>query len=327
MATRANTQPLGVLVALTSVALAILISPIEATAQTRRILEDRGPVQNLDLYWGNTSPDRAPIGPFTFLSENLGGTSPKAVVQDANGVRWSAKWGEEVQAEVAATRLAWALGLKVEETYYVETGLIVFPNGRPTLRRLGPFIDKAGGFRSAARFERRGPDRVSSGRWSFAENPVSDDGGYSILVLMDVVLANWDARNANTKILSVTDATGTTDWYMIGDYGACFGKMGGTFFHSTYKLRGYQRNRPVITSVSGHTAQLGFSGDNASAHASVPLEGVRLFEERAAGLTLKQVEDAFRAAHASDAELQAFAQATFERIQEVSTHPSYSRRR
>jgi hypothetical protein len=327
MATRATTPALGALVVLTSVALGILLSPIEVTAQTRRILEDRGPVQNLDLYWGNTSPDRAPIGPYTFLSENLSGTNPKAILQDAKGVRWSAKWGEEVQAEVAATRLAWAMGLKVEETYYVETGSIMFPNGRPTLRRLGPFIDKTGGFRSAARFERRGPDRVDGGRWSFGSNPLMDDGGYSILVLMDVVMANWDARNANTKILSVTDATGTTDWYMIGDYGACFGKMGGTFVHSTYKLRGYLHNRPVITSVSGQTAHLGFSGDNSAAHASVPLEGVRQFEERAAGLTLKQVEDAFLAAHASDAELQAFAQATFQRIQEVSTRPSYSRRR
>src|SRR5262249_12038965 len=104
---------------------------------------------------GNTSPDRAPVSPFTFLSEDVSGTNPKAILRDANGVIWNAKWDEEVRAEVAATRLAWALGLRVEETYYVEDGQITFAHKRPSFHRLGPFIDKAGRFRSAARFERR----------------------------------------------------------------------------------------------------------------------------------------------------------------------------
>jgi len=302
---------------LASVVLGILTPPAIATAQARRFLEDRGPIQNLDLYWGNTSPDRAPVSPFTFLSEDLSGTNPKAILRDANGVTWNAKWDEEVRAEVAATRLAWALGLRVEETYYVEDGQIAFANRRPSFHRLGPFIDKSGRFRSAARFERRSPDLVNKGSWTLDRRPLVDDGGQSILVLMDVVLANWDAKDSNNKILSVTDERGTTEWYMVGDYGACFGKMGGTFSHSKYKLNDYLQNRPVITSVDGRSARLGYSGANASAHASVPLNGVRLFAQRASGLSLRQVEDAFRAAHASDDELRGFAQATYQRIQEV----------
>src|SRR5262249_29383096 len=158
---------------------------------------------------------------------------------------------------------------------------------------------------------------VNKGAWSLTKNPVPDDGGYSVVVLMDVVMANWDAKNGNNKILSVTDTTGTTDWYMVGDYGACFGKMGGTFTHSTYKLRDYLQNRPVITSVSGRTVRLGFSGTNASAHAALPIEGVRLFARRAAGLGVTQIEDAFRAAHASGADLDGFAQATYQRMQQI----------
>src|SRR6185436_12104207 len=98
--------------------------------------------------------------------------------------------------------------LKVEETYYVEDGQIVFPNGRPSFRRLGSFVDKMGIFRSAARFERRGPDLVNKGAWALDESPPVADHGYAILLLMNVVLANWDARNANTKILSVSDDSG-----------------------------------------------------------------------------------------------------------------------
>lgn len=314
MMTRANRQ---VLVALATVSAASLGIATLVAVQPRRILEDRGPIERLDLYWGNTSAERAPIGPFTFLSEDLGGTDPKAILVDARGVRWNAKWGREVQGEVAATRLAWAVGLNVEETYYLEDGQIDFPSRRPHFRRLGSYIDKDGRFRSAARFERRDANRVNKGAWSFGKNPVTDDEGYSTVVLMDVVIANWDAKNGYNKILSVTGATGTTDWYIVGDYGACFGKMGGLLSHSTYKLRDYLQNKPVITSVSGKAVRLGFSGTNASAHSALPIEGVRLFAKRAAGLTLKQVEDAFRAANASGAELDGFAKATYQRMQQI----------
>ena len=71
--------------------------------------------------------------------------------------------------------------------------------------------------------------------------------------------------------------------------------------------------------MSGQTVHLGYQADNGAAHASVPLDGVRLFATKAAGLSLTQVEDAFRAAHASDTELHGFAQATFQRIREIVT--------
>ncbi|HEX7797486.1 MAG TPA: hypothetical protein VF456_24155 [Vicinamibacterales bacterium] len=317
MATRANRPAFGPVAILGWVALEIFSAADVAAAQTRRMLVDRGPIQNLDLYWGSASPSRAPVSPFTFVSEDLGGTNPKAILRDANGVLWGAKWDEEVHAEVAATRLAWAMGLQVEETYYVEDGQIIFPKKRPTFHRLGSFIHKTGRFRSGARFERRDRDVVSKGSWDLGRDPGTADGGYSILILMNVVLANWDAKNANTKILSVAGKSGPTDWYIMGDYGASFGKMGGQFSHSKYKLRDYVRNKPVITSVDGRTAHLGFSGNNSTAHASVSLEAVRWFAQRASGLRLKQVEDAFRGAHASDADVHGFAQATYERIQEV----------
>lgn len=317
MATRVNSPAIGAVAILGWVAFEMFTAAGVATAQTRRMLVDRGPIQNLDLYWGSSSPSRAPVSPFTFVSEDLGGTNPKAILRDAHGVLWAAKWDEEVHAEVAATRLAWAMGLQVEETYYVEDGQIIFPRKRPTFHRLGSFIDKSGRFRSGARFERRGPDVVSKGSWALDRDPRPADDGYPILILMNVVLANWDARDANTKILSVADASGPIDWYIMGDYGASFGKMGGHFSHSKYKLRDYVQNKPVITAIKDRTVHLGYSGSNAAAHATVPLEAVRWFAQRASGLSLKQVEDAFRGAHASEADVRGFAQATYERIQEI----------
>ena len=303
---------------ITAVAIGGVLCPAAAGAQAR-IWEDRGPIGQLDLYWGNASPERAPAGPFTFVRENLSATNPKAIVRDARGVVWGVKWDEEVQSEVTATRLAWAMGLEVEETYYVETGQIVFPAGRPAFHRIGSFIDRAGRFKSPARFERRSPEVVSKGRWAFASNPLARDGGYAVLVLMDVVMANWDAKDDNNKILSITDTAGTRDWYLIGDYGACFGKMGGEFSHSKYSLKDFSKNPPVVTGVRGETVHLGYKGKNAEFHESVPLEGARLFANRASQLSLKQVDDAFRAANANNADREGFARMVYNRFQQVVT--------
>jgi hypothetical protein len=289
------------------------------SANPPKIWEDRGPIAQLDLFWGDGRPERVPVGPFTFLSEDLGGTNPKAQVRDVNGVLWGVKWDEEVQSEVAASRLAWAMGLRVDETYYVETGTIVFPGGqRPTFQRIGSFIDKRGNFKEA-RFKRWVPGQKIKGDWPFEENPLKAEGGYSVLVLMNVIMANWDAKDSNNKLLSVPETTGTTDWYMVGDYGACFGKMGGRTSHSKYRLRDFVANPPVVSSVRGDRVYLEFKGSNASAHASVPLEGARFFANRVAELTLSQVEDAFRAAHANEQDLHGFAEAVYGRIREVVT--------
>jgi hypothetical protein len=122
-------------------------------------------------------------------------------------------------------------------------------------------------------------------------------------------------KRSFVKIVWVPNAAGVTAWYMIGDYGACFGKMGGTFSHSKYDRMDYAKNPPVITSVSGDAVHLAYQGRNASFHASVPREGARLFASMAAHLGLEQVE--FRAAHANPADLHGFARAVYDRMQEV----------
>ena len=289
-------------------------------ANPARIWEDRGPIEQLDLFWAGGSRERMPAGPFTFVNEDMGGTNPKANVRDVKGVLWGVKWDEEAQSEVAASRLAWAMGLRVDETYYVENGTIVFTGSqRPTFQRIGSFIDKQGNFRSGARFKRWITDQKIKSDWSFAQNPMRSEGGFSVLVLMDVIMANWDTKDSNNKLLSVPETTGTTDWYIVGDYGACFGKMGGGTSHSKYRLSDFVANPRVVKSVSGDTMFLEFKGKNASAHASVPLEGARFFANRAAHLTLAQVEDAFRAAKANEQDLHGFAEAVYGRIRDVVT--------
>jgi hypothetical protein len=98
---------------------------------------------------------RATKGPFTFVEENLKGTTPKVVVKDAAGVVWDVKFEAEAHSEVAANRLMWAFGYPVEEMYYLHSGTI---KGLANLKRGGSAIEANGDFRRGARFKRRDPN-------------------------------------------------------------------------------------------------------------------------------------------------------------------------
>jgi hypothetical protein len=54
---------------------------------------------------------------YTFIKEDMNGTSSKFYTQDSNGVRWLVKLGVEARPETAATRLVWAMGYFTDEDY------------------------------------------------------------------------------------------------------------------------------------------------------------------------------------------------------------------
>src|SRR5262245_44377143 len=72
----------------------------------RKVIERAaGAVEKLDFTGGPGGLNGAPKPPFTFIEEDLGGSTPKIKVKDANGVEWTAKFGEEVKGEVFSTRM------------------------------------------------------------------------------------------------------------------------------------------------------------------------------------------------------------------------------
>jgi hypothetical protein len=75
-----------------------------------------GNVGQLDLATGPGGPNGAPREPLVFVEEHLSGSHPCISVHDAAGRTWRVKWGDEVQAETLATRLAWTAGYFVETT-------------------------------------------------------------------------------------------------------------------------------------------------------------------------------------------------------------------
>src|SRR5437773_618966 len=66
---------------------------------TPMIWRDPGDVAELDFEGGPGGRAQAPKPPYTFIDENLSGTNPKIDVRDADDVKWSVKFGDEVHAE------------------------------------------------------------------------------------------------------------------------------------------------------------------------------------------------------------------------------------
>jgi len=158
---------------------------------TPAIWRDRGDISQLNLYWGIGSEEEMPKAPFQFDKEDMTGTNPKIKIIDANGVKWNIKFDEEVHAEVAASRIAWACGYMVEESYFIASGKV---NGVTGLSRAKKFVGADGSF-SNGMFEKR-PENIARRaiNWDWDANPFKGTKELSGLAILNTMLNNWDAK-------------------------------------------------------------------------------------------------------------------------------------
>lgn len=270
-------------------------------------------ISQLNLFWGPGGEAGAPKAPFTFIKEDITGTNPKVKVKDARGVQWNVKFDEEVHAEVAASRLVWACGYVVEESYFIPSGKIIGVKG---LGRAKNFVAADGSFTNAM-FENR-PDTVArrNVRWSWEANPFAGSKELSGLAILNVLLNNWDAKVDNNNVLGMYGDDGKVyDWYIQSDWGGTFGKTG-TFAKSKWDVRDYTR-QAFIDGVSGGKLNLHYSGKMGSALKSVPLDHAHWFASVIWQLSDEQIRDAFRAAGATDQEVTGFAARVRQKINEL----------
>lgn len=275
---------------------------------------DPGDVSKLDLYWGIGSKDETPAPPFAFVKEDTSGTNPKIRVKDAKGVLWNIKFDEEVHSEVACSRIAWACGYMVEESYFVPSGKV---SGVSGLGRAGKFVGSDGSF-SNGMFEKRPEEITRQGKfWSWDANPFSGSKELSGLAILAVLLNNWDAKQDNNNVLTIPEEDGTaSDWYIVADWGGTLGKMGGVFSHSKWDLDAY-RKQGFVEGVSGGRLQMNYSGKGGNILKAVPVEHARWFAGVISQLSDAQIRDAFRAAGASDTESAGFSARIREKIHEL----------
>ena len=279
---------------------------------------DPGPIAGKDLAQGPTAPDRAPAPPFTFVEEDISGSKPKVKVVDAKGVTWKVKFAgtdptkNEVNAEIAASRIMWALGYLVEEHYYVPAGVI---QDVKNLDRAKGVIAADGQFRMA-RFDRRAADVERSGRtWTLAQNPFAGSKELSGLMLVTALINNWDNKPENTGIDLTKNGE---EHYLISDLGAAFGRMAGppswNPAPSRWNVEHY-REQKFVKGVEGGTVLLNFEGQVPMP--PIPIEHARWFAELAGQLSKDQARGAFIAAGATPAQADGFSARLLEKIAEL----------
>ena len=277
-----------------------------------RLWQDPSPIAARDLRWGAGSPERAPRPPFAFVEHSSGGTQPKLVVTDAAGARWDVKFGEEVHAEIAASRLVWALGYYVDELYYVGEGAI---SGLEDPGRAKDHVDASGRFRHA-RFERRQERHHSVDRgWSFAANPFTGTRELSGLKILMTLISNWDIEGERNNRVVEVRRPGEEPYrqYFVGDLGATFGRMGRRLTnHSKWNLEDY-RQEGFIDEVDDDEVEFDFDGLDGDMD-EVPREHARWFADLLGQLTPAQVRQAFEAAGATPEEVDGFSQVVLTRI-------------
>ena len=303
--------------AFTSGRLVALLVSAGSAAQARQssdrkavLWKDPGNIAALDLFWGRgASRARSEGSLYVLERRQQRRVQPKIDVRDAAGRQWDVKFGEEVQAEIAANRLVWALGYVAEEIYYVPGGTLV---GMASPGKLKEFIGADGTFTRAS-FRLRGDDSArAEERWTFEDNPFLRTRELSGLAMLMTMLCNWDIQGTrNNRILN---ADGVQQ-YVVSDLGATFGKMG-TFPapKSKWNLEDF-RKEEFIKKVEDGQVNLDYEGYGAIN--KVPLEHARWFSGLASQLTDEQLRAAIKASGAGDTEIAGFAARLREKIAEL----------
>ncbi len=281
---------------------------------TPMMWEGHEDISKLNLIYGIGSQEEMPKPPLQFDKEDVTGTNPKIKVIDANGIKWNIKFDEEVHAEVAASRIVWACGYMVEESYFIPSGTV---NGVSGLGRAKKFIGANGSFTNGL-FEKR-PDDIARRaiNWDWDSNPFRGSKELSGLAILNTMLNNWDAKPTNNNVLGMYDDAGKIwDWYLVADWGGSFGKMSGFVTYSKWNLEDYNR-QAFLDGVSGGKLKLHYRGRSAGSIRAVPVEHAKWFAGIVGQLTDAQLRDAFKAGAGTSSEIEGFTRRVRAKINEL----------
>jgi len=305
------------LVALSFVTLPVFGQSAEIRPQ---IWQDRGDIALLDLVGGSGGKDHGPGTHFMFLKESTAGTSPKFEVEDENGTKWKVKLGEEVKSETAATRLVWAVGYFVDEDYYLPE---IQVQGMKHLARGQQFV--SGDIVTNVRLERdrKGDD---SKDWSWYENSFTGTRELNGLKVMMALINMWDLKQVNN---SLPDGQ-----YRVADLGASFGSTGNSFTRSKAVMKDYAETKFILNVTPEYvdfvmhsrpffiTSVTNFRNYRMRTRMQtlvkrIPIADARWIGSALGQLSTAQIQDAFRTAGFTPAEVEGYCNTVMLRIAEL----------
>lgn len=291
------------------------------------IWEQPHEIKTRDLFYGPGGKTGLPKDPFKFIEEDHGGSSPKFVIVDGDGVRWKVKLAEEVRPETAATRLMWAVGYFADINYYRPN---IRVEGLPKLKRGQKYVI-GNGLVQRARLERIEKGVKEIGNWSWFDNPFVETQEFNGLRVMMALINNWDLKESNNAIY---DVQGREMRYVVSDLGATFGKTGDDWSRSKGDLKDYLKSsfieeitpmnvdlvlhsRPPIPYVVAVPYYCNRTQMEKVAKA-IPRAHAKWIGQWLGQLSFEQTKEAFRAAGYTPQEVEAYARKLRERISQLN---------
>lgn len=241
-----------------------------------------------------------------FIKKESGGTQKKYRIEDGSGRIWVAKLGRETRPETAAVRMLYGLGYKTEVNYLVPT--LTIP-GKGTFNNV--------------RLEARPHNVKRVGAWKWKSNPFVGRPEFQGLKIMQVFMTNWDVLDKQNEILQVNGPNGAELHYVISDLGRTFGKYGNNNLPIFYRL-GRRTGAPgpyakasFIKGTEKGRIKWAVKGKNRGIYKDISVRDARWLLARLRRLSDDQIEDAFRAANYSPAEVDIYRAAVKRRITEL----------
>jgi len=280
-----------------------------------------GDIASKNLLVGPEGPgafERGALVPCDYVDKKLGGATPKFVCRLAGGDEVKVKFGGtngEVYAEVAATRLLWALGFPADAMYPVR---VVCRGCPPSVQG----IDRPDGTRliDPAAIERKLDGKevsapVEGWAWKELDLVREDQGGApreqrEALVLLAAFIQHSDNKTVQQRLLceSASKDEGQSDdktakdgcaspVMMINDLGVTFGRANFTNNGNTGSMNLEAWSKvPVWRDPAQCVANLSGSYSGTLKHPRVSESGRRFLADRLAQLTDNQLRDLFTAA-------------------------------
>jgi hypothetical protein len=286
---------------------------------------DPADISSRDLFYGPGGERHAPLGPFTFVKEDMDGTNPKFVVIDKDGVKWKVKMGLEARPETVASRIAWAAGYYANEDFFVKD---LDVHEMPVRLQRGQKMLAPDGSVHNVRLKREDKDEKKIGNWQWRHDAFTGTRELNGLKVVMALVNNWDLKDENNAIYQ----HGSERIYMISDLGASFGSAGRTWPREKAKdnLDSYSHSK-FIRNLTPDSVDFQVPARprwvylvNPKEYLSrvhlewigtrVPRGDVRWMGQLLARLSGRQIRDAFRAAGYTPQEVEGFARILEQRI-------------
>ena len=254
----------------------------DSSVPIMQLWSDPTDVPQRNLLWGAARSDNAPSTRvmYTVTKRDSTGYSPGYDVSGPDGRKWSIKVGKEAQTEVVLSRILWALGYYQPQTYYV-TGWQL-----------------AGSWKyegEPARF-RLQSDHDTDGEWKWVDNPFAGTRPMHALIVINLLLGNWDFKTSNNRVYVVKNAEPSRR-YVVQDLGASLGKwrVFPTLVGTRNDIDDFE-GTPLIKEVRDSQVRLNYRGRHGEVFSRVSISDVAWACELMNQLGDAQLDDAFEAA-------------------------------